>query len=75
MEVREKWLIVASFVAAAAVVVAETGAGPLSETFVNWADHPAIQYHTRPTTDPVAELNRKVSRYTMSIGFQGLFTR
>jgi hypothetical protein len=36
------------------------GGGPLSDTFVNWADHPAIRYSTRQTADPVSELIRKV---------------
>jgi hypothetical protein len=55
------WCVAAiSLLAGFAAVKATTSAGPLSETFVNWADHPAIQYHTRPTADPVAELSRKI---------------
>jgi hypothetical protein len=49
-----------SLMAGFTAVKATTGAGPLSETFVNWADHPAIHYHTSATTDPVAELSRKI---------------
>ena len=33
---------------------------PLTETFVDWTAHPAIRYETTPTTDPVAELERKL---------------
>jgi hypothetical protein len=47
-------------VSLATAVIMRAEYGPLSETFVNWADHPAIQYATRPTTDPVAELNRNI---------------
>jgi hypothetical protein len=39
---------------AAPVVVAQRGKDPIS------AEHAAIQYKTRPTTDPVAELNRRI---------------
>jgi hypothetical protein len=41
-------------------VLAGVAAGQLSETFVDWAAHPAIAYATQPTTDPVAELSRRV---------------
>ena len=43
-----------------AVAIAQAVDRPLSETFVNWSDHPAIQYRTRPTSDPVAELSRQL---------------
>jgi hypothetical protein len=43
----------------AAISVAD-GGGPLSETFVDWADHPAIRYHADPPADRVAELNRRL---------------
>ena len=33
----------------------------LSDTFTNWIDHPAIAYTTRPATDPVAQLARRVA--------------
>lgn len=38
----------------ATVLVAQRAKDPVS------ADHPAIEYKTRPTTDPVAELNRRI---------------
>jgi len=34
--------------------------GPLSSTFPRWRDHPAILYTARPTTDPIADLNRRI---------------
>jgi len=56
-------VVVAALVAAAAMTAAarsESDSRPLSETFVNWTGHPAIRYESEPTTDPVAELNRKL---------------
>jgi hypothetical protein len=50
--------ILASVAALMAVVFADTG--PLSDTFVDWVDHPAIRYHADTPTDPVAELNQKI---------------
>jgi hypothetical protein len=35
-------------------------AGQLSDTFTNWLAHPAIEYGTRPTRDPIARLNREI---------------
>ena len=61
------WLIVVGLSAAAVAVHARADNGPLSETFVNWADHPAIQYNTRATTDPVAELIRKIQAGTIQL--------
>jgi hypothetical protein len=52
-------LAIGCLFAAAAVGMAE-GGGPLSETFVNWADHPAIRYHVDPPDDRVAQLNRRL---------------
>jgi hypothetical protein len=53
--------ITATLAAVAVIaVIADTSDGPLSDTFVNWAEHPAIRYQSTPTTDPIAELNRKM---------------
>jgi hypothetical protein len=46
-------------------------AGQLSDTFTNWLQHPAIQYGTRPVSDPVAELNRKLQDGTVHLTFDG----
>jgi hypothetical protein len=39
---------------------AETDSRPLSGSFVDWTGHPAIRYVSTPTTDPVAELTKKM---------------
>jgi len=44
--------------AASAFLVAE--GGPLSTTFTNWVDHPAIAYRSTPAGDPVSQLNQAV---------------
>jgi hypothetical protein len=55
----------------AATVLASATRGQLSDTFTNWLDHPAIQYGTRPVSDPVAELNRKLQDGTVHLTFDG----
>jgi hypothetical protein len=50
--------VLASVAALVAVVFAD--AGSLSETFVDWSDHPAIRYHADAPTDPVAALNQQI---------------
>jgi hypothetical protein len=42
--------------AASAFLAAQNG--PLSTTFTNWMDHPAIAYRSTPAGDPVSELNQ-----------------
>ena len=42
--------------AASAFLVAQSG--PLSTTFTNWVDHPAIGYRSTPAGDPVSQLNQ-----------------
>jgi hypothetical protein len=56
------WLVLVASLAAVAAVAArpETDSRPLTETFVDWTEHPAIRYLSEPATDPVAELNRKL---------------
>jgi hypothetical protein len=51
----------ASFVAIAVLAASpESDSRPLSDTFVDWTGHPAIRYLSDETTDPVADLNRKL---------------
>ncbi len=45
--------------------------GQLKDTFVNWTAHPAIEYAARPTTDPVAELNRRIRDGTTRLQYDG----
>jgi hypothetical protein len=39
--------------------------------FLPGLDHPAIQYHTRPTNDPVAELNHDIRESKVQLKFEG----
>jgi hypothetical protein len=46
--------------------------GQLSDTFTNWADHPAIAYHaTSETHDPVAELNWRLRDGRVRLAYSG----
>ena len=45
--------------------------GELSGGFAGSLDHPAIQYDTRPTHDPVAVLNRKIQDGRVQLRFEG----
>lgn len=47
------------------------GAGQLGDTFVDSAAHPVIEYATRPTTDPVAALKRRVEDGTTPLKNDG----
>jgi hypothetical protein len=49
-----------ALVAVTALAGQQAESGALSERFVNWADHPTIQYRGQPASDPVATLIRKV---------------
>ena len=44
---------------------------PLQTTFNDWLQHPAIKYTTSPTTDPVAELNRRIAAGEFTLKWQG----
>jgi hypothetical protein len=46
-------------------------AGQLSDTFHDWLEHPAIEYATRPVSDSVAELNRKLQNGAVQLKFDG----
>jgi hypothetical protein len=45
-------------VASAAAALLRAQSGPLSSTFTNWSDHPAIAYRSTPPADPVSQLNQ-----------------
>jgi hypothetical protein len=55
---RREVAVLAGVAALVAVVFAD--AGPLSDSFVDWSDHPAIRYHADTPTDPVTLLNQKI---------------
>src|SRR4051812_9225591 len=46
--------------AAAMLTSALVSGGQLSETFRRWLNHPAINYASTPSADPVAHLIRKI---------------
>jgi hypothetical protein len=62
------------FVCGAALIsgsLLSAATGPLSDTFTNWIDHPAIEYRSRPTTDPVAALDRKMHEGRIQLTYRG----
>ena len=61
---------VAVLVLAAATRAADDG-GPLSGTFVDWADHPAIRYHGDATNDPVADLSHRLQNNNVRLTREG----
>jgi len=60
-------LLVAGIAAGAAAVLAEIGGASLASP-----DHPAIGYNTRPATDAVAQLNRKIQDGQVQLKFDGI---
>jgi len=42
----------------ATIVFLHAQSGPLSSTFTNWIDHPAIAYRSAAAGDLVSQLNR-----------------
>jgi hypothetical protein len=60
-------LLVAVIAAGAVAVLAELGGGSLASP-----DHPAIEYATRPPSDAVAQLNRKIEDGRVQLKFQGV---
>jgi hypothetical protein len=62
------WTVIAL---AAALTAAAAGGGPLSETFVDWSNHPAIAYKSEPSADPVAELNRRIQSGQVRLQVEG----
>ncbi|HEX7795016.1 MAG TPA: hypothetical protein VF456_11725 [Vicinamibacterales bacterium] len=52
-----RFLLTALAVSAASAFLAAQS-GPLSTTFTNWVDHPAIAYRSTPAGDPVSQLSQ-----------------
>jgi len=65
------YLVAATVVSAAALTIAQDFKSSLSESFVDWSNHPAIQYRTRPPIDPVAELKRKLQAGEVTLKREG----
>jgi hypothetical protein len=64
-------LLVSAVVVFAATALARATTGPLSDTFTNWLNHPAIHYESPSRTDPVAELSRKMQEGIVRLTFDG----
>ena len=60
-------LVIAGLAAGAVAVLAELGGSSLASP-----DHPAIGYDTRPVTDDVAQLNRKIQDGRVQLKFEGV---
>jgi len=52
-------------------ITAAPGENPLSHTFTDWSDHPAIEYSHEPATDPIAELNHKIQAGQVLLSSEG----
>lgn len=61
-------LAIAVFVATA---LARAGSGQLSDSFSNFAEHPAIDYRSTPPDDAVARLNRRIAAGTVQLKADG----
>ena len=57
--------IVVSLVAGAAAAMGQLTERPLVQALA----HPAIEYASRPTTDPIVDLNRRIDEGTARITF------
>lgn len=63
--------LAASLTLAAVVFFSGAVAAQLSDTFTNWSAHPAVGYGTRPPTDPIAILNRRLEAGSLRLGYAG----
>ena len=63
------WLV--ALAAAMLTASALLRAGQLSETFRRWLDHPAIKYASTPSTDPVAQLSRRIQDGSVQLESNG----
>lgn len=54
-------LLIAALAAFAATTLAKTALAQLSDSFSNYAEHPAINYHSAPSDDAVARVNRQLA--------------
>lgn len=71
MPVSRKPLMLSALTLAGVVLLAGSGTAQLGDTFTNWIEHPAIAYRTRPATDPVALLNRRLRAGDERLAFEG----
>lgn len=64
-------LLVALLVAIAASPFLRAQGGPLSTTFTNWINHPAVAYRSAPAGDPVNQLNDAMQTGRISLKAEG----
>ena len=55
----------------AATALAKAGPAQLSDSFSNFAEHPAIAYHSIASDDAVARLNREIAAGTIQLKAEG----
>lgn len=60
------WLAAAAALAVGGSVVS----GQLGDSVFVYLDHPAIGYHTRPTSDPITQLNQKIQSGQVRLAFE-----
>ena len=53
------------------LIAAAAAFANLDGVFLPGLDHPAIQYHTRPAHDPIAELDRSIQQGAVQLRFDG----
>src|SRR5690242_16042246 len=63
--------VVALLVVGAASAFLRAQSGPLSTTFTNWVDHPAIAYRSTPPADPVSQLNQALQAGRIELTREG----
>jgi hypothetical protein len=60
-----------ALVAGGAAAFLRAQGGPLSTTFTNWIDHPAIAYRSAAPADPVSQLNQAVQSGRIQLSADG----
>jgi len=60
-----------AWIAAGFIITAAFALADLTGAFVADLDHPAIEYPTRPATDPIAQLNRSIQEGKIELKFDG----
>jgi hypothetical protein len=63
--------LVTVLMASAASAFLRAQGGPLSTTFRNWIDHPAIAYRSAPADDPVSQLNQALQSGRFQLNADG----
>jgi hypothetical protein len=64
-------MLTSAIVAFVATALARAGSGQLSDSFSNFAEHPAIDYRSTPPDDAVARLNRRIADGSIQLKADG----